>query len=375
MIARYEQVLTGAGIGTDRDAEQILCRQAVRTEIATDRCRSVLIEMTSSYCLDCRYDRMQKKNQESTPLPAAFHRDSDGAGTPNSVRNRPGLAENMVGMEGSWARKGIAMRHLVASFLLALLPSAAFAQRDAKIPDPDPEIERKIVHRRADGFEVNLFAADPLLAKPIQMNFDPQGRLWVASQRGLSADQAGPEGQRQDHHPRRHRRRRQGRQDHRLRRRPAHPDRRRAGRRRRLRRQQHRAAPPAATPTATARPTRRRVVLSGFGTEDTHHILHTFRWGPDGMLYFNQSIYIHSHIETPHGVRAAERAAASGSSGPRRWSSTSSSAAGSTRGAITSTAGASRSSPTARAARGSTTSCPGAYYVTAARRRAHPARA
>ena len=48
---------------------------------------------------------------------------------------------------------------------------------------------------------------------------------------------------------------------------------------------------------------RTRVVLSGFGTEDTHHILHTLRWGYDGMLYFNQSIYIHSHIETPHGVR------------------------------------------------------------------------
>ena len=62
---------------------------------------------------------------------------------------------------------------------------------------------------------------------------------------------------------------------------------------------------------------RRRVVLSGFGTEDTHHILHTFRWGPDGLLYFNQSIYIHSHIETPHGV-AGWTAAASGSSGPRR---------------------------------------------------------
>jgi putative heme-binding domain-containing protein len=44
-------------------------------------------------------------------------------------------------------------------------------------------------------------------------------------------------------------------------------------------------------------------MLSGFGTEDTHHIAHTFRWGPDGLLYFNQSIYIHSHVETPHGVR------------------------------------------------------------------------
>ena len=43
----------------------------------------------------------------------------------------------------------------------------------------------------------------------------------------------------------------------------------------------------------------RRIVLSGFGTEDTHHLLHTLRWGPERRMYFNQSIYIHSHIETP----------------------------------------------------------------------------
>jgi putative heme-binding domain-containing protein len=53
----------------------------------------------------------------------------------------------------------------------------------------------------------------------------------------------------------------------------------------------------------TGKARKKRMVLSGFGTEDTHHILHTLRWGPDGCLYMNQSIYIHSHIETPHGVR------------------------------------------------------------------------
>lgn len=47
---------------------------------------------------------------------------------------------------------------------------------------------------------------------------------------------------------------------------------------------------------------KKRIVFSGFGTEDTHHTLHTPRWGQDGMLYINQSIYIHSHVETPHGV-------------------------------------------------------------------------
>ena len=33
----------------------------------------------------------------------------------------------------------------------------------------------------ADGFEVTLWAENPLLCKPIQMNFDARGRLWVAS--------------------------------------------------------------------------------------------------------------------------------------------------------------------------------------------------
>src|SRR5207245_467795 len=47
----------------------------------------------------------------------------------------------------------------------------------------------------------------------------------------------------------------------------------------------------------------KRIVLSGFGTEDTHHIVHTLRWGPDQRLYFNQSDYIHTHIETPWGPR------------------------------------------------------------------------
>ncbi len=31
------------------------------------------------------------------------------------------------------------------------------------------------------GCEISIWAENPLLAKPIQINFDPQGRLWVAS--------------------------------------------------------------------------------------------------------------------------------------------------------------------------------------------------
>src|SRR5438552_2646650 len=36
---------------------------------------------------------------------------------------------------------------------------------------------------------------------------------------------------------------------------------------------------------------------------DPDPVIHAFRWGPDCRLYFTQSIYIHSHIETPHGVK------------------------------------------------------------------------
>lgn len=50
----------------------------------------------------------------------------------------------------------------------------------------------------------------------------------------------------------------------------------------------------------------RRVVLSGFGTEDSHHALHDFAWTPDGDLIFRESIFHHSQVETPYGpVRQA----------------------------------------------------------------------
>jgi hypothetical protein len=70
------------------------------------------------------------------------------------------------------------MRTILFCLPLVVLP--LHAQRNATIPDPDPEIERKSF-KVAEGFEVNLFAADPLLAKPLQMNFDTAGRLWLVS--------------------------------------------------------------------------------------------------------------------------------------------------------------------------------------------------
>src|SRR5438552_179492 len=42
----------------------------------------------------------------------------------------------------------------------------------------DPEVERRLMDL-PPGFEIQLVASEPAIVNPIQMNFDPQGRLWV----------------------------------------------------------------------------------------------------------------------------------------------------------------------------------------------------
>ena len=45
----------------------------------------------------------------------------------------------------------------------------------------------------------------------------------------------------------------------------------------------------------------RRILLTGFGCEDSHHALHDFTWTPDGDLLFRESVFHHSQVETPYG--------------------------------------------------------------------------
>ncbi|RFC46462.1 MAG: Azurin/Glucose/arabinose dehydrogenase, beta-propeller fold [Verrucomicrobia bacterium] len=45
----------------------------------------------------------------------------------------------------------------------------------------------------------------------------------------------------------------------------------------------------------------RERLLTGFGTEDSHHSLHDIVWTPDGDLIFRESIFHHSQVETPYG--------------------------------------------------------------------------
>jgi putative heme-binding domain-containing protein len=178
-------------------------------------------------------------------------------------------------------------------------PAAPVARKPATVPAATPLPQPKFDVEA--GLEISLWAENPLLAKPIHMNFDAQGRLWVASSEVYPQIQPGKDAT-----------------DKILVLQDADGD----GRAEKS----QVFADGLLIPTGVAPgdggvyvgqstellhlkdtdgdgvADQRRVVLSGFGTEDTHHILHTLRWGHDGQLYMHQSIYIHSHIETPHGI-------------------------------------------------------------------------
>jgi len=46
---------------------------------------------------------------------------------------------------------------------------------------------------------------------------------------------------------------------------------------------------------------RREIVLESFGTEDAHHAISAFTWGPAGGLYMQEGTFHHSQVETPYG--------------------------------------------------------------------------
>ena len=189
---------------------------------------------------------------------------------------------------------------LLAITSLAVASSLAAQDNLTNIPDPDPAAQMAALHV-ADGFEINLFAADPMIDPPIQMAWDERGRLFVATSASYPQPVAG-----------------QAANDKIFMLEDTDGD-----------GEADRSvlfADSLLTPTGVlpgdggvyvansteilhlqdtdgdGRADRRRVVLSGFGTDDTHHIIHRFLWGPDGLFYLNQSVYIYSHIETPWGV-------------------------------------------------------------------------
>lgn len=180
---------------------------------------------------------------------------------------------------------------------VAAAAKAAGGRPTVATPQPLPEFD---VH---PGLEVTLWAEDPMLFKPIQMNWDPQGRLWVASSRVYPQIRPGQEAE-----------------DAIVILEDTNGD--------KVADKSRVFASGLLIPTSVVpdgkggcyvgashellhfadtdgdgHADQRTVVLTSFGTEDTHHNLHTLRWGFDGHLYMNQSIYTHTHMETPFGVR------------------------------------------------------------------------
>jgi glucose/arabinose dehydrogenase/azurin len=48
---------------------------------------------------------------------------------------------------------------------------------------------------------------------------------------------------------------------------------------------------------------KKTILLSGFGTEDIHHSINAYTWGPDGALYMHMGTFLHTQVETPYGAR------------------------------------------------------------------------
>jgi glucose/arabinose dehydrogenase/azurin len=48
------------------------------------------------------------------------------------------------------------------------------------------------------------------------------------------------------------------------------------------------------------------ILLHGFGSEDCHHAIHNFVWGPDGGLYMQESVFHHTQVETIYGPRRSK---------------------------------------------------------------------
>ncbi|MCO8123482.1 HEAT repeat domain-containing protein [Stieleria sp. TO1_6] len=46
----------------------------------------------------------------------------------------------------------------------------------------------------------------------------------------------------------------------------------------------------------------KELALTGFGIEDSHHSVSAWRRGPGGWIYFQEGIFLHSQVETQHGV-------------------------------------------------------------------------
>jgi putative heme-binding domain-containing protein len=206
------------------------------------------------------------------------------------------------------------MKHLFSAFaLLVLTAAAALAQTEppikianlqdadlALMTNHDPEVERANLEL-LPGYEVNLFAAEPMLANPTHMAWDSRGRLWVTC--SWAYPQLKPGAVANDKIIILEDTDGDGRAD-----------------------KSTVFADGLYIPTGLELANGgcyvaqspnlfffkdtdgddvadvKEVALTGFGIEDSHHSIHAYRRGPDGWIYFQEGIFLHTQVETQYGV-------------------------------------------------------------------------
>ena len=194
-------------------------------------------------------------------------------------------------------------RHVEIELIKEWQPPRNYPEHEVPANIPIPNINKEIESfTLSEGLEISAFASDPMIANPIHLSWDTKGRAWVATSStyphivpGLEpndriiilqdADYDGvaekstvfAEGLLVPH--------------------SVMP------------------VPGGAYVTSTTeflfladtngddRADERITIYDGFGNADVHHMIHGLRWSPWGDLFFTQSIYINSFVETPHGPR------------------------------------------------------------------------
>ena len=205
------------------------------------------------------------------------------------------------------------MKKLLSAFALLVSAACALAQTESPIKianlqdadlslmtNHDPEVERANLEL-LPGYEVNLFAAEPMLANPTHMVWDSRGRLWVTC--SWAYPQLKPGAVANDKIIILEDTDGDGRAD-----------------------KSTVFADGLYIPTGIELANGgcyvaqspdlfffkdtdgddvadvKEVALTGFGIEDSHHSIHAYRRGPDGWIYFQEGIFLHTQVETQYGV-------------------------------------------------------------------------
>ena len=190
---------------------------------------------------------------------------------------------------------------------VALLAVHRLHAADATGDPSDPETERASF-RVAPGFDVTLFASEREgVVKPIQIRFDPDGRLWVVGSTVYPQIRPGQPAEDkvivlED-----------GDGDGRADRSTVFADGLMipsgiewghggiyVGSSTEL---QH-----LRDTDGDGRADQRTILFRGFGTGDTHQTINSFSWGPSGELLFSQGLHAESRVETPWGVEELSHA-------------------------------------------------------------------